>query len=222
MLLAAGDGHGSGLVSPSPRAGVVLLKVGHGHRVPRQAIARAFRWLLARGAAYGIRVVVCPFGDDPERRGQRSEIPSLVRALDERRIVVVAAAGWDPAGGCVSPASSPHAIGVGGWDVEAKRPARGPRVGVIGGVLKPDLLAPAVPLVVPSLDGQHREKAGGTSFAASLVAGAALSLLREDPHLDRQGVLARLVGAARRIPGQPPALDLRALFRLGIPVRRAD
>jgi hypothetical protein len=222
MLLAAGDGHGSGLVSPSPRARVVLLKVGHGHRVPRQAIARAFRWLLARGAAYGIRVVVCPFGDDPERRGQRSEIPSLVRALDERRIVVVAAAGWDPAGGCVSPASSPYAIGVGGWDVEAKRPARGPRVGVIGGVLKPDLLAPAVPLVVPSLDGQHLEKAGGTSFAASLVAGAALSLLREDPHLDRQGVLARLVGAARRIPGQPPALDLRALFRLGIPVRRAD
>jgi subtilisin family serine protease len=222
MLLAAGDGHGSGLVSPSPRARVVLLKVGHGHRVPRRAIERAFRWLLARGAAHGIRVVLCPFGDDPERRGQRSEIPSLVRALDERRIVVVAAAGWDPAGACVSPASSRHAIGVGGWDVEAKRPARGPRVGLIGGVLKPDLLAPAVPLVVPSLDGRHREKAGGTSFAAALVAGAALALLREDPRLDREGVLARLVGAARQSPGQPPALDLRAVLRLGIPVRRAD
>ena len=122
----------------------------------------------------------------------------------------------------MSPASSPHAIGVGGWDVEAKRPARGPRVGVIGGVLKPDLLAPAVPLVVPSLDGRHREKAGGTSFAASLVAGAALALVREDPRLDREGVLARLASAARKIPGQPPALDLRALYRLGIPVRRTD
>jgi hypothetical protein len=222
MLLAAGDGHGSGLVSPFPRARVVLLKVGQGHRVPRQAIVRAFRWLLARGSAYGVRVVLCPFGDDPERRGHRSEVPSLVRALDDRGIVVVAAAGWDPAGACVSPASSPHAIGVGGWDVEAKCPARGPRVGVIGGVLKPDLLAPAVPLVVPSLDGRHREKAGGTSFAASLVAGAALALVCEDPRLDRGGVLVRLAGAARIIPGQPLALDLRALYRLGIPVRRAD
>jgi subtilisin family serine protease len=222
MLLAAGDGHGSGLVSPSPRARVVLVKVGQGQRVPRQAIVRAFRWLVARGGVYGIRVVLCPFGDDPETRGHRSEVPSLVQALDERGVVVVAAAGWDPAGACVSPASSPHAIGVGGWDVEAKRPAHGPRVGVIGGVLKPDLLAPAVPLVVPSLDGRTREKAGGTSFAAALVAGAALTLMREDPRLGREGVLARLAAAARKIPGQPPALDLRAVLRLGIPVRRAD
>jgi subtilisin family serine protease len=222
MLLAAGDGRGSGLVSPSPRARVALVKVGEAQRVPRHAIVRAFRWLLAREAAYGIRVVLCPFGDDPERRGHRSEVPSLVRALDERGIVVIAAAGWDPAGACVSPASSRHAIGVGGWDVEAKRPAQGPRVGMIEGILKPDLLAPAVPLVVPSLDGRHREKAGGTSFAAALVAGAALALLVQDPGLDREGVLARLVDAARKIPGHPPALDLRAILRLGIPVRRAD
>ncbi|MEO8585139.1 MAG: S8/S53 family peptidase [Acidobacteriota bacterium] len=222
MLLAAGDGHGSGLVSPSPRARVVLVKVGQGQRVPRQAIVRALRWLIARGGAYGIRVVLCPFGDDLETPGHRSEVPSLVRALDERSIVVVAAAGWDPAGACVSPASSPHAIGVGGWDVESGRPAHGPRVGLIGGILKPDLLAPAVPLVVPSLDGRTREKAGGTSFAASLVAGASLALVSGDPRLDRGGVLARLAAAARKIPGQPPALDLRAVFRFGIPVRRAD
>jgi subtilisin family serine protease len=222
MLLAAGDGHGSGLVSPCPRARVILLKVGHEQRVPRVSIARAFRWLLARGSGYGVRVVLCPFGDDPVRRGEKSEIPALVRALDERRIVVVAAAGWDPAGACVSPASSRHAIGVGGWDVEEKRPSGGPRVGLVDGILKPDLLAPAVPLLVPSLDGRGREKAGGTSFAAALVAGAALALVIEDPRLERSGVLERLAGAARKIPGQPPALDLRAVSRVGIPVRRTD
>ncbi|MGZ6988425.1 MAG: S8 family serine peptidase, partial [Thermoanaerobaculia bacterium] len=128
MLLAAGDGRESGLVSPAPRARVVLMKVGHGGRIPRAAIVRAFRWLLARGASLGIRVVLCPFGDDPERRGRRSEVPVLVRTLDEQGFILVAAAGWDPAGACVSPASSPHAIGVGGWDIEANRPARGPRV----------------------------------------------------------------------------------------------
>jgi subtilisin family serine protease len=219
MLLAAGDGRGSGLVSPAPRARVVLMKIGHGGRVPRAAIVRAFRWLLAKGASLGIRVVLCPFGDDPERRGRPSEVPALVRALDEQGFILVAAAGWDPAGACVSPASSPHAIGVGGWDIEANRPARGPRVGLVSGVLKPDLLAPAVPLDVPSLDGRHREKAGGTSFAASLVAGAAMALLAGEPGLDRAGVLTRLTGLARRIPKHPPALDLRTLTRMGIPVR---
>ena len=96
-------------------------------------------------------------------------------------------------------------------------------MGLVGGVLKPDLLAPAVPLLVPPWTGGHAEKAGGTSFAAALVGGAALALVRGDPRLDRAGVLAALAGAARRVPGQPPALDLRARSsRVGIPVRRAD
>jgi subtilisin family serine protease len=219
MLLAAGDGRGSGLVSPAPFARVALVKVGDGGRVPRSAIVRALAWLLAKGEALGIRVVLCPFGDDPDVRGSRSEVPALVRTLDARGVIVIAAAGWDPAGACVSPASSPHAIGVGGWDVEAARPARGPRVGLVGGVLKPDLLAPAVPLFVPALDGGRRERAGGTSFAAALVAGTAMALLREDPGLDRKGILARLVAAARKVPKHPPALDLEAIRRLGIPAR---
>ncbi len=212
LLLAAGSGRASGLVSPAPRAKVVLVKVGAGARVPREAIVRAFRWLLARGARYGIRVVLCPFGDDPEVRGERSDVPALVAKLDARGFVVVAAAGWDPANEVISPARSPHAIAVGGWDVAENRPARGPRVGLVDGVLKPDLLAPAVPLDVPCLLGSRRhERAGGTSFAASLVAGAALRALEREPGLGKQGVLARLAARARPVPGLPPYLSLRAL-----------
>jgi serine protease AprX len=214
LLLAAGSGRASGLVSPAPRAKVVLVKVGEGGRVPRETIVRAFRWLLAHGDRWGVRVVLCPFGDDPEVRGHRSEVPGLVAALAARGFVVVAAAGWDPANEVISPARSPHAIAVGGWDVEGNRPARGPRVGVVGGVLKPDLLAPAVPLEVPCLRGTRRhEKAGGTSFAASLVAGAALRILEAEPGLGTEGVLARLAARARAVPGQPPFLPLRVLRR---------
>ncbi len=214
LLLAAGSGRASGLVSPAPRAKVVLVKVGTGARVPREAIVRAFRWLLARGARYGIRVVLCPFGDDPEIRGQRSEVPALVAALAARGFVVVAAAGWDPANEVISPARSPHAIAVGGWDVADNRPARGPRVGTVEGVPKPDLLAPAVPVEVPCLVGSRaREKAGGTSFAASLVAGTALRVLEKEPGLGKEGVLARLAARARPVPGLPPYLSLRALRR---------
>jgi hypothetical protein len=213
-LLAAGSGRASGLVSPAPRAKVVLVKVGEGGRVPREAIVRAFRWLLAAGSRWGIRVVLCPFGDDPEKRRERSEVPALVARLAERGFVVVAAAGWDPANEVISPARSPGAIAVGGWDLAASRPARGPRVGLVDGILKPDFLAPAVPLEVPCLLGSRRhEKAGGTSFAASLVAGAALRILECEPDLGKDGVLSRLVARARPIPGQPPFLPLRALRR---------
>jgi hypothetical protein len=214
MLLAAGSGRASGLVSPAPRAKVVLVKVGSGPRVPRAAIARAFRWLLSRGEEWGVRVVLCPFGDDPEKRGERSEVPALVAQLAARGFVVVAAAGWDPANEVVSPARSPHAVAVGGWDVLDDRPARGPRVGTVDGILKPDLLAPAVPLDVPCLHGSRRhEKAGGTSFAASLVAGAALRVLAKEPDLGKEGVLARLAALGRPFRGGPPVLPLRVLRR---------
>ncbi len=53
----------------------------------------------------------------------RAPFPDLVRELDDAGLVVVGAAGWDPEGHCVSPASSPHALGVGGWDLERDAPA---------------------------------------------------------------------------------------------------
>jgi len=208
MLLAAGDGSVSALPSLAPEAAVVLLKVGEGQRVPREAIVRAFRWLLAEGPGLGVRVVLCPLGDDPELPGTPSPVPDLVRELDEAGLVVVAAAGWDPGGHCVSPASSPHALGVGGWDLERDAPAAGPRVEVLSGVLKPDLLAPSTPLAVPAADGSPRqERAGGTSFAASLVAGAALHLLRAEPRIGRADLLERLRSHGRVVAGHPPYLD---------------
>jgi subtilisin family serine protease len=214
VLLAAGSGRASGLVSPAPRAKVVLVKVGEGGRVPRAAIVRAYRWLLAHEGRFGIRIVLCPFGDDPEVRGERSEVPALVAALASRGLVVVAAAGWDPANEVISPARESGAIAVGGWDVAENRPARGPRVGLIAGVLKPDLLAPSVPLDVPCLRGSRtHEKAGGTSFAASLVAGAVFRVLERDPGLGKEGVLGRLRERARVVPGHPPYLSLKVLRR---------
>ena len=215
MLLSAGDGRSSGIPSHAPEAPVVLVKVGEGHRVPRGAIVRALEWLLADGPSLGVRVLLCPFGDDPELPGDPSPVPDLVRRLDEAGVVLLAAAGWDPEAHCVSPASSPHAIGVGGWDLDRDEPAAGPRYESVAGVPKPDLLAPSTPLRVPARDGGRApETAGGTSFAASLVAGVALRLVTAAPSLGREGILGRLKGVAREVPGHPPLLDPAALRRL--------
>ncbi|HEV8269118.1 MAG TPA: S8/S53 family peptidase [Thermoanaerobaculia bacterium] len=208
MLLAAGDGRASGLVSASPEAPVVLLKVGHGKRAPRVAIARALRWLVRNARELALGVVLLPLGDDPDEPGEPpSPVPSLVEALDRKGIVVVAAAGWDPDGACVSPASSPHVIAVAGYDLEKEAPFSGPRTEKIGGVLKPDLLAPGSPLPVPSLDGSpDRAMAGGASFSAAFVAGLAHRLLLEHPEWKRPEILKALVSRARPIPGRPPYL----------------
>lgn len=215
MLLSAGDGRSSGIRSLAPGAPVVLVKVGEGHRVPRTAIVRAFEWILREGPPFGIRVLLCPFGDDLETPEAPSRVPDLVRELDGAGMVILAAAGWDPEAHCVSPASSPHAIGVGGWDLDRDEPAAGPRFEEVQGVLKPDLLAPSTPLRIPALGGGRApETAGGTSFAASLVAGAALHLLTVDPTLTRSGVLVRLKGEAREVPGHPPLLDRAGLRRV--------
>jgi len=222
MLLAAGDGRSSRLPSLAPEAPVVLVKVGEGRRVPRESIVRAFQWLLADGAALGVRVVLCPFGDDPELPGQPSPVPEMVRELDARGMLVIAAAGWDPGGHCVSPASSPFAFGIGGWDLESDAPAAGPRVETRNGVLKPDLLAPSTCLPVPAFDGSpKRERAGGTSFAAALVAGASLHLLGEEPRLGRSEILEILREHGRHVPGHPPYLDPGRLRRSSHLSRRA-
>ncbi len=221
MLLAAGDGRSSHLPSLAPGAPVVLVKVGERHRVPRPAIVRAFEWLLREGPALDVRVVLCPFGDDPETPGTPSPVPGLVRALDAAGMVLLAAAGWDPESRCVSPASSPFALGVGGWDLDRDEPTAGPRVEIVSGVLKPDLLAPSTPLRVPALAaGRPPETAGGTSFAASLVAGAVLHLLGEDPSLTREAILRRLRAEAREVPGHPPFLDPARLRRAAAGSRR--
>jgi hypothetical protein len=221
MLLAAGDGSSSGLPSLAPEAPVLLLKVGKGRRVPREAIVRAFRWLLSEGGGLDVAVVLCPFGDDPELPGTPSPVPDLVRELDDTGQIVVAAAGWDAEGRCVSPASSPHALAIGGWDLERDAPAAGPRVQTVAGVLKPDLLAPSTPLAVPAADGSARqERAGGTSFAAALVAGAAMHLLRAEPRLGRPALLQRLRSRGRIVPGHPPYLDPRRLREVSkVPAR---
>jgi hypothetical protein len=199
---------------PSPALAVLDVGFTKHPDLPAPRV-RAFEWLLREGPGFGVRVLLCPFGDDPERPGAPSPVPGLVRELSEAGMVALAAAGWDLEAHCVSPASSPHAIGVGGWDLDHEAPAAGPQFERVRGVPKPDLLSPSTPLVVPALDGgQASETAGGTSFAASLVAGAVIRLLSGEPDLTRSGVLARLKGEAREVPGHPPYLDPAGLRRV--------
>lgn len=132
-----------------------------------------------------------------------------VRQAAAAGIVLVAAAGNDgPGGDTVSyPARYPEVVAVAACDRTgrlASFSSRGPQV---------SLAAPGVD--IPSAwPGSEYRTLSGTSMAAPHVAGAAALLLAAQPGADAAQVRRRLVGAARRVLGNPyPLLDAAAAVR---------
>lgn len=158
--VAAGSGYLSAEVfrGIASEAGLVLVKASSGGRVTPRAVERGLRWVLENRERFGIRVVNVSLGvRDPRRR-----IAAAVDALVAAGVVVVAASGNSlrlPE----SPGRVASALTVGGYE------ETGPSVDLYassygrleGGVLKPEVLAPAVRVAFPILPGttSHREAA---------------------------------------------------------------
>ncbi len=156
-------GHGndsSGQVSGvAPGARLVVLKVldNEGNGTVSNVIA-ALDWLATNGPALGVRVVNLSFGTKPTDAPDQDPLALAAKALVDRGIVVVAAAGnngqydgkkvW---GGIMSPGDAPWVLTVGASstmgsvtradDTLAGFSSRGPAVGRIA---KPDLVASGV------------------------------------------------------------------------------
>ena len=164
--IIAGKGKDSGgqMAGTAPGAKLVVLKVldaqGNG-RV--STVIAALDWLANYGSYYGVRVVNLSFGAQPDDDPDNDPLALAAKALVQKGIVVVAAAGnngefggnkvW---GGIGSPADSPWVITVGASssmgtltrkdDTMAAFSSRGPAVGSIA---KPDLVASGVGIVSP-------------------------------------------------------------------------
>jgi serine protease AprX len=164
----AGIINGNGLDSggqwqgTAPAAKLVVLKVldSQGNGRVSNVIA-ALDWLATYGPSYGVRVVNLSFGAKPDETPELDPLALAAKALVDRGVVVVAAAGnngrsggkkvW---GGIPSPADAPWVITVGASssmgtltrrdDTMASFSSRGPAVGHIA---KPDLVASGVGIV---------------------------------------------------------------------------
>jgi len=159
--IIAGKGTDSGgkTAGVAPGAKLVVLKVldKDGNGTISNAIA-ALEWLATNGPALGVRVVNLSFGARPVEQPEDDPLALAAKALVDKGIVVVAAAGnngqdgdrkiW---GGIPSPADAPWVITVGASstlgtltrkdDKMAGFSSRGPAVGRIA---KPDLVASGV------------------------------------------------------------------------------
>jgi serine protease AprX len=159
--VAAGNGFQSGGLYRGVASGarLVLVKTGNrrNRRIPERDILRALQWVVENHERYGIRVVNISLGGDFASTGETTPLDALVEDAVAQGLVVVAAAGNGGVNRILPPASAASAIVVGGLDDQNSLDARFRRMWRssygrgVGGVPKPDLIAPSIWVPAPML-----------------------------------------------------------------------
>lgn len=152
------DGAYRGLAS---EAKLVLVKVSEKGRITEENIARGINWVVENRERYDIRVLNISLGGDEDVPCLRSIIDQAAEEAIRQGIVVVAAAGNAGHEGrhAIPPANSPSVVTVGGY-TDHNQPETGAldlyhsNFGVTaGGILKPEIIAPAMWVAAPILPG---------------------------------------------------------------------
>ncbi|MDX2077478.1 MAG: S8 family serine peptidase [bacterium] len=118
-VIAAGDGRTSagvfkGIASES---NLIFVKVSTPkYQIKENDILRGLRWIYDSRKRYNVRVVNVSVGGDFENHDANHPLHLIVKKLHDVGITVVIAAGNSGKRGIVPPASSPHALTVGGYD----------------------------------------------------------------------------------------------------------
>jgi serine protease AprX len=184
----------------------------------------------------GIRVVNMSLESATPGSYKTDPLNAAVEAAWFRGLVVVAAAGNRGSDGnavSYAPSNDPYVISVGGVDdrgtrtdgddVVANWSARGT---TLDGFAKPEIYAPGARIVSNLAPGSTFAslcptcilsggmiRAGGTSMAAPMVAGAAALLLERYPSLTPDQVKGVLLASTRSLPGGVPAVDAYAAIK---------
>jgi serine protease AprX len=191
-VAAAGNGRLSegvyrGLAS---EADVVLVKAGARGGITEDSIARGIEWVVEHRDQLNIRVLNISLGGEMDLPHALSAIDRAAELAVAAGVVVVAAAGNS---GCterphsIPPANSPSVITVGGYSDGNRLDAEGFELycsnhgATAGGVVKPELIAPAMYVAAPILPA-----------TPSYRAAEALSRLAHAPDYLFRGLLREL------------------------------
>ena len=224
-------------VGMAPEANLVAVKAADeaGNSTILDVI-NGISFVVEHKAEFNIRVLNLSLSSDTPQSYKTDPLDAAVEYAWQKGIVVVAASGnRGTAADAVqyAPANDPYVISVGGED-ENGNSGKGSRAdwsstGVTqDGLAKPDVMAPGAHIVSAlapgsafltlcpncAIGGQYF-KAGGTSMAAPVVAGAVALLLQARPTLTPDQVKALLMGTDRLVSGQAGAgqIDVeRAVF----------
>ncbi|MEQ1677710.1 MAG: S8 family serine peptidase [Chitinophagaceae bacterium] len=169
-VVCAGDGFlSNGLYKGiACDAELVLLKVQNdAGRITTENISKALEWVLKNHKKYGIRIINMSLGDDEPVSYKQSEIDKLAEQLIAKGITIVAAAGNDKNGIIKPPANSPNVISVGGLDdhntLDEWNDLYHSSFGITtDGLMKPELVAPAIWIAAPILSGTEAQEEAET------------------------------------------------------------
>lgn len=205
-VVAAGNGQlADGLYRGlAADATLVLVKVSERGRITDEMIVRGLEWVIAHKDVYNIRIVNLSLGGDADVALRDSLVDQAAERAVQAGLVLVVAAGNS---GCserprpLPPANAPSVITVGGFDDFNQLNNTAPGLycsnygPTLDGLVKPEVLAPAIWVAAPLLPG-----------TAAYQRATALAQLAAAPDYE----LPKLVTEYASIIALPPALAVTA------------
>jgi serine protease AprX len=222
---AVGDPFAGAYIGVAPEADLVAVKVADemGNATLLDVI-NGLQFVVDHKNQFNIRVVNLSLSSDTPQSYKTDPLDAAVESAWLKGIVVVAAAGNRGTAADAAqyaPGNDPYAITVGALDEQATKDPRDDTLAPYSstgvtqdGFSKPEVLAPGARIVAPlalgsafatlcptCIVGTGYIRAGGTSMAAPVVAGAAALLLEAHPEWTPDLVKAALMKTGRAIPG---------------------
>ncbi len=203
VVACAGDGSLSDGIyrGLAHRSNLVLVKVSDDGRITDRSIEAGLEWILRHRERYGIRVLNMSLGGDSDLPLGSSRINLLTEELIENGVVVIVAAGNSAETRSIPPANSPSAITVGGYSdenqfaIEQFDLYHSSHGITIDGIVKPEIIAPAMWVAAPILPNSEDYRLAET-----------LSLLDSAPDYQLAGLL-RDLPSALGLELDPPSGD---------------
>lgn len=175
------DGVFKGIASD---AELVLVKVSKAGSISDRSIEKGLEWVLANHKSFGIRVLNISLGGDCDRTTSESAINQLAEELVWRGVVITVAAGNSSDRRPIPPAAAPSVITVGGYSDENRFGDHRLYHSTFGvtadGVLKPEVIAPAMYVAAPILPGTEDYKAAELLSMLAATPDYALSPMIEE------------------------------------------
>ncbi|WP_243109349.1 S8 family peptidase [Anaerophilus nitritogenes] len=209
--IAAGNGYANekyrGVAPDASIIGVkVLDETGSGST---SDILAGVQWVVDNKDKYNIKVMNMSLGSPADKVYHQDPLAKAAASAVSKGLTVVTAAGnsGPNSQSITSPGNSPSVITVGAADDNrttsyeddfvANFSSRGP---AIGGISKPDMVAPGVDIISLSNKGHSAYVThSGTSMASPMVAGTATLMYEKNPKLSPSQVKEKLLGTSVNI-----------------------